>query len=205
MEMNYCMHCGTRLQLKEHPEGGLVPYCESCSAFRHPVFSTAVSMIVMNPERTKMILIRQYGRPHYIFVHYWAIWSSIGLTDVRFWYEWRHHLQQEWDLWYGCWKNENNRKKPRVVIIKALREDVYGLGYHFAPFIYNAIKAGDQSLEQHFSALWPEDKTNETFVVWWEREKDKYTLPFCEGYRVAKGRLKGRARLLSSPKRNHHS
>lgn len=68
MEMNYCMQCGTRLQLKEHPEGGLVPYCESCSAFRHPVFSTAVSMIVMNPERTKMILIRQYGRPHYILV-----------------------------------------------------------------------------------------------------------------------------------------
>lgn len=125
-------------------------------------------------------------------VHYWAIWSSIGLTDVRFWYEWRKHLQQEWDLWYGCWKNENNRKKPRVVIIKALREDVYGLGYHFAPFIYNAIKAGDQSLEQHFSALWPKGKTNETFMVWWEREKDNFTLPPCEGYRVAKGRLKGR-------------
>ena len=68
MEMNYCMQCGTRLQMKDHPEGGLVPYCEHCAAFRHPVFSTAVSMIVMNPERTKMILIRQYGRPHYVLV-----------------------------------------------------------------------------------------------------------------------------------------
>ena len=68
MEMNYCMQCGSKLRMKEHPEGGLIPYCESCAAFRHPVFSTAVSMIVMNPERTNMILIRQYGRPHYILV-----------------------------------------------------------------------------------------------------------------------------------------
>ena len=68
MEMNYCMQCGSRLQMKEHPEGGFIPYCSSCAAFRHPVFNTAVSMIVMNPEKTKVILIRQYGRPFYVLV-----------------------------------------------------------------------------------------------------------------------------------------
>ena len=67
-EMNYCMQCGTKLVPKEHSEGGLVPYCENCRAFRHPVFSTAVSMIVTNMEKTKIILIRQYGRPFYVLV-----------------------------------------------------------------------------------------------------------------------------------------
>ena len=67
-EMNYCMQCGTKLMLKEHSEGGLVPYCENCKAFRHPVFNTAVSMIVTNPEKTKIILIQQYARPFYVLV-----------------------------------------------------------------------------------------------------------------------------------------
>ena len=68
MEMNYCMHCGTKLHLKEHAEEGMVPYCESCGAFRYPVFNTAVSMIVMNETRDRVLLIRQYGRPYYVLV-----------------------------------------------------------------------------------------------------------------------------------------
>ena len=68
MEMNYCMRCGAKLQLREHPTDGPVPYCESCGDYRYPVFSTAVSIIVTNPEETEMILIQQYGRPHYILV-----------------------------------------------------------------------------------------------------------------------------------------
>lgn len=68
MEMNYCMHCGARLQLREHREGGLVPFCEACGEFRYPVFNTAVSMIVMNEAKNRVILIQQYGRPHYVLV-----------------------------------------------------------------------------------------------------------------------------------------
>ncbi len=68
-EMNYCMHCGTKLHLKEHrTEGGMIPYCDTCGDYRYPVFNTAVSMIVVNPARTRMILIKQYGRPHNILV-----------------------------------------------------------------------------------------------------------------------------------------
>ena len=66
MEMNYCMRCGARLALREHPEEGPVPYCESCGDYRFPVFSTAVSMVVLNPEKTRVLLITQYGKPHYI-------------------------------------------------------------------------------------------------------------------------------------------
>ena len=69
MEMNYCMHCGTRLQMREHEnEGGLVPWCETCGEYRYPVFNTAVSMIVMNREHSRVILIRQYGRPFNVLV-----------------------------------------------------------------------------------------------------------------------------------------
>ena len=68
MDMNYCMHCGTRLQMKQHDTEGLVPWCESCQAFRYPVFNTAVSLLVMDRSKSKVILIRQYGRPHYILV-----------------------------------------------------------------------------------------------------------------------------------------
>ena len=68
MEMNYCMHCGARLQPRSHREGGLVPFCEVCGEFRYPVFNTAVSMIVMNEAQNRVILIQQYGRPHYVLV-----------------------------------------------------------------------------------------------------------------------------------------
>ena len=68
MNMNYCMECGTLLHPKPHGEEGLVPYCDSCGAFRYPVFNTAVSLLVMDEEKEHIILIRQYGRPHYILV-----------------------------------------------------------------------------------------------------------------------------------------
>ena len=66
MEMNYCMRCGAKLIVREHPTDGPVPYCETCRDYRYPVFSAAVSMIVVDPGETEMLLIQQYGRPHYI-------------------------------------------------------------------------------------------------------------------------------------------
>ena len=66
--MNYCMECGTRLTMKSLKGEGEVPYCEHCGAFVFPVFNTACSMIVMNPEKTKILLIQQYGRKEYILV-----------------------------------------------------------------------------------------------------------------------------------------
>ncbi len=66
--MNYCMECGTKLKMKPLKGEGEVPYCERCGTFRFPVFNTACSMIVMNPEKTKILLIKQYGRDDYILV-----------------------------------------------------------------------------------------------------------------------------------------
>ena len=34
MKMNYCMECGTLLHPMPHGEEGIVPYCDTCAAFR---------------------------------------------------------------------------------------------------------------------------------------------------------------------------
>ena len=93
MEMNYCMHCGTKLRLAEHDGEGLVPYCPTCGEYRWPVFNTAVSMIVMNEAKDRVLLIRQYGRPHYVLVAGYVnrgedaedaaareVWEELGMT-----------------------------------------------------------------------------------------------------------------------------
>lgn len=66
--MNYCSECGTKLVMKEKEHEGDHPYCMHCQAYRFPVFYTAVSMIVRNPDHTKILLIQQYGSPHNILV-----------------------------------------------------------------------------------------------------------------------------------------
>lgn len=66
--MKYCMECGTRLTEKYLEKEEMIPYCDSCKAYRFPVFNTAVSMIVYDSKKDKILLIQQYGRPHYILV-----------------------------------------------------------------------------------------------------------------------------------------
>ena len=66
--MKYCMECGTRLHDKFLKNEGMIPYCDTCETFRFPVFSTAVSMEVLSPDRDKILLIKQYGRDRYVLV-----------------------------------------------------------------------------------------------------------------------------------------
>ena len=68
MEMKFCMRCGAKLTERRHPTDGLVPYCGACGDYRFPVFSTAVGIVVTDPERTRVILIRQYGKPNDVLV-----------------------------------------------------------------------------------------------------------------------------------------
>ena len=69
MEMNYCMQCGGKLEERcQEGEGRPIPWCGACKAWRYPVYNTAVSMVVMDEQREKVLLIRQYGRPHWVLV-----------------------------------------------------------------------------------------------------------------------------------------
>jgi len=67
-ELNYCPQCGQKLTKRELSLDGLIPYCEQCGDFRFPVFSVAVSMIVMNEMGNQVLLIKQYGKDSYILV-----------------------------------------------------------------------------------------------------------------------------------------
>lgn len=66
--MTYCSTCGSKLIEKEKINEGPFPYCPSCEEYRFPVFNTAVSMIVLNPDKTKVLMIQQYGKPFNILV-----------------------------------------------------------------------------------------------------------------------------------------
>ena len=66
--MKYCYECGTKLTERELENEGKIPYCEKCGEYRFPIFSTAVSMIVENPDKNEILLIQQYGRKNNILV-----------------------------------------------------------------------------------------------------------------------------------------
>ena len=68
LEMKHCVQCGTALKMKFLEGEGMVPYCENCRDYRFPIFNTAVSMIVTPPDRSRILLIKQYGRDRYILV-----------------------------------------------------------------------------------------------------------------------------------------
>ena len=46
--MNYCMECGTKLELRHLENEGEIPFCSQCNQFRFPIFNTAVSMICID-------------------------------------------------------------------------------------------------------------------------------------------------------------
>lgn len=60
--MNYCEECGGRLTMKECGTDGMIPYCDACQTFRFPMFNSAISAIIFNPDKTKILLIQQYGK-----------------------------------------------------------------------------------------------------------------------------------------------
>ena len=66
--MNHCSECGHPLELRPFPEEGDVPYCTQCAAFRFPVFSTAISTVILNPAMDRVLLIRQTNRDDFILL-----------------------------------------------------------------------------------------------------------------------------------------
>ena len=68
MIQKHCYECGTELIEKELEGEGIVPYCPACQQFRFPMYNVAVSMIVINEQTGKILLIKQYGRLHFVLV-----------------------------------------------------------------------------------------------------------------------------------------
>ena len=66
--MKYCVNCGTKLILKNLENEGMIPYCTKCNEYRFPIFSTAVSMVIVTEDLSHTLLIKQYGRDRNILV-----------------------------------------------------------------------------------------------------------------------------------------
>ncbi|MDD8048366.1 MAG: NUDIX domain-containing protein [Thomasclavelia sp.] len=66
--MNYCSKCGTKLIQKQDGIDGLVPYCPSCNEYRYEQFNSAISSIVFNKNKDKVLLIQQYNRNDNILI-----------------------------------------------------------------------------------------------------------------------------------------
>lgn len=60
--MKHCVECGSKLELKFLEHEGMIPYCKKCEEYRFPIFSSAISVVILNKDRTKTLFIQQYGR-----------------------------------------------------------------------------------------------------------------------------------------------
>lgn len=62
----FCTECGEKLTLMYANGEGLVPYCKNCSQFRFAQFPTAVSMVVTNRAKDKILLAKHKGQKDFI-------------------------------------------------------------------------------------------------------------------------------------------
>ena len=46
----------------------MVPFCPKCRDYRFPMYNVAVSMIVINEENRKILLVKQYGKDYFRLV-----------------------------------------------------------------------------------------------------------------------------------------
>ena len=68
MKLNYCPVCGKALRLRPHPTEPPTLWCEACQDWRFPLFSCAVSAILLDKSGRRMLLIRQYGEEDPVLV-----------------------------------------------------------------------------------------------------------------------------------------
>ena len=62
----YCVECGEKLTLMFNHREGLVPFCKKCNEYRFPQFATAVSMVVTNRSKDKILLAKHKDQSDYI-------------------------------------------------------------------------------------------------------------------------------------------
>lgn len=64
----FCTECGEKLTLMFASGEGLVPYCKTCGQFRYAQFATAVSMVVTNRAKDRIMLAKHKGQADYILI-----------------------------------------------------------------------------------------------------------------------------------------
>ena len=101
-----------------------------------------------------------------------------------FWFIVQGYAKDIWEEWYSCWKTEVNRNEPRKFVTDKLKIDFGYLEIYLLPYLYEAMKAGDETLiyvirregihstpnNSDFSTI----KTKEHFFIWWEANRSVY-------------------------------
>lgn len=64
----FCTECGEKLTLVFKQDEGLVPYCNNCAEYRFPRFATAVSMVVTNREKNKILLAKNLKQHDFVLL-----------------------------------------------------------------------------------------------------------------------------------------
>ena len=64
----YCEFCGTKLEKKELLHEGIIPYCPKCKEYRFPKFSVGMLAIILSPDESEVLLIKQYDTNFYRLV-----------------------------------------------------------------------------------------------------------------------------------------
>ena len=113
--------------------------------------------------------------------------SYVGDLKAYWWLEGRRFMPEIWNDWYPCWKHEMARKESRTFVINKLINDISYFGTFLFPYLYEAIKEGDDSLASVLKAV--KIKTDvalpsvDEFCEWYEKNHFKYDYPPCEGIR----------------------
>ena len=66
--MKYCVDCGTKLINRQLEKEGIIPYCPTCQKHIFPTFNSAISTVIFNASKDKILLIQQYHKKANILV-----------------------------------------------------------------------------------------------------------------------------------------
>lgn len=67
--MSFCPKCGSELELREcEGEDHKIPFCCKCNEYRFPMFNVAVCTALFNHDKSKILMMKQYGREKYNFL-----------------------------------------------------------------------------------------------------------------------------------------
>ncbi len=105
--MQYCLECGTKLELKFLENEGQIHYCPKCQCFRFEPFNTAISVVIVTKDFAKTLLIEQYGKKRYILVAGYVnkgesaeeavrreIAEEVGLEVVKLMFQKTHYYEK---------------------------------------------------------------------------------------------------------------
>lgn len=80
--MKYCPDCGTLLTKRIDGIDGETPYCPHCEKFVYPTFSSAISTVMLNPEKDHILLIEQYASKANILVAGYVMKGEDDVTTL---------------------------------------------------------------------------------------------------------------------------